>query len=101
MLAFPSNDFAGQEPGSNEEIKTFCKRTYDVSFPVFAKVSVSGGAKIPLYGYLTAAKGGFIAWNFTKFVVGRDGKVVDRFAPWTKPESSSVTGAIERALGLR
>jgi glutathione peroxidase len=99
VLGFPSNDFGGQEPGSNEEIKTFCKRTYDVTFPMFAKVPVKGDDKIPLYGFLTASKGGSIGWNFTKFVIDRDGKVVDRFNSMTSPEAGAVTAAIEKALG--
>lgn len=101
VLGFPSNDFAGQEPDSNDSIQTFCKRNYGVTFPVFAKVSVFGSGRIPLYDYLTDAKGGFIAWNFTKFIVGRDGRVRDRFAPWTKPGSSAVGRAIEEALAAR
>ncbi len=98
VLGFPSNDFGGQEPGSNEEIKTFCKRTYDVSFPMFSKVPVKGSDKIPLYEYLTNAKGGSIGWNFTKFLVDKDGKVVDRFNSMTSPDSGTVTSAIEKAL---
>jgi len=99
VLGFPSNDFGGQEPGSNEEIKTFCKRTYDVTFPMFAKVPVKGSSKVPLYGFLTGAKGGEIGWNFTKFLVGPDGKVIDRFSSMTSPDSGSVARAIEKALG--
>lgn len=99
MLGFPSNDFGAQEPGTNDEIKTFCERKYKVSFPMFSKVAVKGSGKVPLYEYLTAAQGGEVKWNFTKFLVGKDGKVIARFEPGTKPDSSEVTGAIEAALG--
>lgn len=98
MLGFPSNDFGAQEPGSNEEIKTFCQRSYNVTFPMFSKIVVSGSGKVPLYEYLTKSKGGEVGWNFTKFLVGKDGKVLARFEPGTKPESGEVIAAIERAL---
>jgi glutathione peroxidase len=97
VLGFPSNDFGEQEPGSNEEIKSFCKRNYNVTFPMFSKVPVSGPAKVPLYGYLTQT-GGEVGWNFTKFLVGKDGKVITRFKPSTPPESGEVIRAIEAAL---
>ena len=97
VLGFPSNDFGEQEPGSNEDIKSFCKRRYDVSFPMFSKVPVVGGAKVPLYGYLTQT-GGEVGWNFTKFLIGKDGKVITRFKPSAPPESAEVTKAIEAAL---
>lgn len=99
MLGFPANDFGAQEPGSNEEIKTFCQRKYNVSFPMFSKVVVKGGGKVPLYDYLTQSKGGEVKWNFTKFLVGKDGRVLERFEPGVKPESAEVTAAIEKALG--
>lgn len=98
VLGFPSNDFGGQEPGTEAEIKTFCKRTYDVSFPMFSKVTVKGEGKVPLYRYLTESKGGEVRWNFTKFLVDRNGKVVARFEPGVKPESDEVTKAVEGAL---
>lgn len=105
ILGFPSNDFLGQEPGSDGEIKSFCSLTYGVSFPMFSKVSVVGGDKAPLYQDLTERStnpdhAGGIKWNFTKFLVGRDGKVVDRFAPTTKPDAEEVVLAIERALSV-
>jgi glutathione peroxidase len=103
VLGFPANNFGGQEPGTNEEIKTFCTRKYSVSFPMFAKISVKGEDKAPLYQFLTdkqanPATGGEIQWNFTKFLVGKDGKVIARFESPIKPESAEVTGAIEKAL---
>ena len=97
VLGFPANNFKGQEPGTNEEILQFCKRTYDVTFPMFAKISVLGEDKAPLYQFLTA-EGGEIPWNFTKFLVDRDGKVIARFDPKIKPDSVDITAAIEKAL---
>ena len=90
VLGFPCNQFGEQEPGDAAEIASFCKLTYDVSFPMFAKIDVNGPAASPLYDWLKSAAPGVlgseaIKWNFTKFLVGRDGKVVDRFAPATKP----------------
>jgi glutathione peroxidase len=98
VLGFPANNFMGQEPGTNEEIKEFCTRKYDVTFPMFAKISVKGEDKAPLYQFLTQT-GGEIPWNFTKFLVGRDGKVITRFEPKTTPDSPDVAAAIEAALG--
>lgn len=98
VLGVPSNDFGGQEPGSNSEIKTFCKRKYDVTFPMSSKVPVSGGEKVPLYRFLTESRGGEVAWNFTKFLIGKDGKVIERYSPMRAPDSSAVTDAIEAAL---
>ena len=98
VLGFPANNFGQQEPGTNAEIKEFCERTYKVKFPVYAKISVLGADKAPLYQYLTAAMGGEIQWNFTKFLVGRDGKIVARFEPQVTPESGEVRAAIETAL---
>lgn len=103
VLGFPANNFGSQEPGTDAEIKTFCTSTYDVKFPMFSKVSVKGDAITPLYKYLTGldtqpvAKGD-ITWNFEKFLVGRDGKVIARFTPKTKPEDPKVVGAVEAAL---
>lgn len=97
VVGVPANNFGAQEPGSNEEIATFCKRNYDVSFPMMSKVDVKGSGMTPLYGYLTQ-KGGDIKWNFTKFLVGKDGKVVQRFESGVDPESSELTGAVEKAL---
>jgi glutathione peroxidase len=98
LIGVPANNFGSQEPGTNEEIKTFCKRNYDVTFPMMAKVSVKGEDKAPLYEYLTSTGGGDIKWNFTKFLVDRDGKVIERFEPKVTPESPELTAAIEKAL---
>lgn len=97
VLGFPANDFGAQEPGTDAEIKAFCSRTYNVTFPMYAKVSVKGDGKTPLYGYLTGASGD-VKWNFTKFLVGKDGKVTGRFEPNVTPESPELLSAIERAL---
>ncbi len=90
ILDFPCNQFGNQAPGTNEEIVSFCKLKYDVSFPQFAKIEVNGANEAPLYTYLKKEQGGMlgskIKWNFTKFLVDRDGKVVDRFAPTVTPE---------------
>jgi glutathione peroxidase len=101
VLGFPCNQFGHQEPGDEAEIKEFCSLTYNVKFPLFAKIDVNGAHADPLYQWLRAQKAGLlmdrIKWNFTKFLVGRDGEVIDRFAPTTKPEK--LTADIERALG--
>jgi glutathione peroxidase len=103
ILGFPANNFGAQEPGTNEEIKTFCSSKYQVTFPMSAKVSVKGADITPFYQFLidkksNAATGGEIEWNFTKFLVDRTGKVIARFEPAIEPESTEVTGAIEKAL---
>ena len=98
ILGFPANNFGGQEPGTNEEIKTFCSSKYNVTFPMYSKISVKGDDKAPLYQFLTAATGSEIQWNFTKFLVDKNGKVVARFEPKVTPESPEVTEAIEKAL---
>jgi len=92
VLGFPSNQFGEQESGSNEKIKFFCQGTYDVHFDMFSKVDVNGENADPLYKFLKQAQGGFlwmdsIKWNFTKFLVDREGNVVDRYSPSTKPQS--------------
>jgi len=92
VLGFPCDQFGHQEPGNEDEIKNFCSLSYDVSFPMFAKVDVNGANAHPLYKYLTKEKKGLLGttsvkWNFTKFLVDRDGKVVERYAPTDKPES--------------
>jgi len=91
VLDFPCNQFGNQAPGTNEEIVSFCKLKYDVSFPQFSKIEVNGDNESPLYTFLKSQKGGFlgskIKWNFTKFLVDREGKVVDRFGPQTTPEA--------------
>lgn len=103
ILAFPANNFGAQEPGTNEEIQEFCRINYGVTFPVFSKISVKGEDQHPLYKYLTGRDtnpdfAGDIKWNFGKFLVGRDGRVVARFDSADKPEDSKVTQAIEQAL---
>ena len=103
ILGFPANNFGAQEPGTNAEIKTFCTRTYQVTLPMFSKISVKGEDKAPLYQYLTeqspnAATHGDIQWNFTKFLIGKDGKVVARFEPDVTPESPEMEKAIQAAL---
>jgi len=98
IAGFPANNFGAQEPGTNEEIKTFCTRTYSVTFPMYAKISVKGADIAPLYEFLTKSTGGDIKWNFTKFVIGKDGRIVVRFEPAVKPDSPEVTAAIEKAL---
>jgi glutathione peroxidase len=97
ILGFPANNFGGQEPGTNEEIKTFCSSKYNVTFPMYSKISVKGEDKAPLYQFLTAT-GGEIQWNFTKFLVDKSGKVVARFESKVTPESPDVAEAIEKAL---
>ncbi|WP_026784085.1 glutathione peroxidase [Pleomorphomonas koreensis] len=122
VLGFPANDFAGQEPGSDAEIATFCSATFGVDFPMFSKIAVTGEGKHPLYAALTAARPearalpgadfraalhGYgitpteppdVLWNFEKFLIGRDGKVIDRFSPDTPPEADIIVEAIEKAL---
>jgi glutathione peroxidase len=97
VLGFPSNDFMWQEPGSNEEIAAFCRRTYGVTFPMFGKVSVRGGAQHPLYTYLTSAQGR-VFWNFTKFLVGKDGRAIAKFGTKVQPNDAALEAAIEKAL---
>jgi glutathione peroxidase len=102
ILGFPANNFGAQEPGTNEEIKTFCTRKYSVTFPMYSKISVKGADQSPLYAYLTKDTGagitGEIKWNFTKFLVDRNGKVVQRFEPAVTPDSKEVISAIEKQL---
>jgi glutathione peroxidase len=102
ILGFPANNFGAQEPGTNEEIKTFCTRKYSVKFPMYSKISVKGADQAPLYSYLTKDTGagisGDIKWNFTKFLVDRNGNVVQRFEPAVTPDSKEVTSAIEKQL---
>ena len=103
VLGFPANDFMGQEPGTEKEIKEFCRLKYNVAFPMFSKISVTGSDQHPLYGFLTNRKtnpefGGDISWNFNKFLVDREGRVVGRFGSKDKPEDPIVTAAIEKSL---
>lgn len=123
VLGFPCNDFGAQEPGSSEEIGTFCTTHYDVRFPMFAKLRINSTPRHPLYAELIAAQPvaresgsdqlrqtlakhgllpqheGDVTWNFEKFLVGRDGRVLDRFAPDTAPDDPALVSAIEAALG--
>lgn len=97
VLGFPANDFGAQEPGSDAEIKTFCERKYGVTFPMFSKISVKGAGKAPLYQFLSQSAGD-VSWNFGKYLVGKDGKVIKRFDSGVGPESPELTKAIEAAL---
>jgi glutathione peroxidase len=107
VLGFPANNFGGQEPGTNEEIKEFCTlKQYKTTFPLFSKISVKGEDQHPLYKYLTNAQtnpafAGDIKWNFNKFLVDKNGKVIARFDSKATPESAEVTGAIEKALAQK
>jgi glutathione peroxidase len=103
VLGFPANNFLRQEPGTDAEIKSFCRLTYGVSFPMFAKISVKGRDIDPLYAFLTGKEsnpdhGGGVSWNFNKFLIGRDGAILDRFGSRTAPENMKLVAAIEEAL---
>lgn len=103
VLGFPCNQFGGQEPGTEEEIRSFCETRYNVTFPLFAKLEVNGPNRHPLYAYLTQQPTspdgpGDIQWNFAKFLIDRQGRVVARFAPTTAPASEELIAAIEQAL---
>jgi glutathione peroxidase len=98
VVGIPANNFGGQEPGTNEDIKQFCTRNYNVTFPMMKKVSVKGSDMTPLYGYLTSAKGGDVKWNFTKFLVGENGEVIGRFEPKVTPQDPELISAVEKAL---
>jgi len=104
IVGIPANNFMSQEPGTNEEIKTFCSTKYNVTFPMMAKISVKGDDQTPLYTFLTGKAtdpqfAGDIKWNFTKFLFDRNGNPVARFEPKVTPDSTDVTAAIESALG--
>ena len=99
VLGFPSNDFGQHETGSNKEIADFCKNTYDVKFPMFAKSSVSGSNPNPLFKMLIAKTGTTPKWNFYKYLIDRNGNVIDSYGSMTKPTSSSLTSEIEKLLG--
>jgi glutathione peroxidase len=106
ILGFPANEFGKQEPGTNEQIKEFCTSKYNVSFPMFSKIVVKGDGQAPLYRYLTSKEtdpkfAGDITWNFEKFLVGRDGQVVARFKPKTKPDAPEVVQAIEGEIAKK
>ncbi len=102
VMGFPANNYGGQEPGSNDEIKLFCTERYDVSFPMFSKVSVDGDDQTVLFQFLTSAENpdftGRIKWNFEKILVGKDGKVLRRFRSGDEPDSDEVLAAIQEAL---
>lgn len=96
ILDFPCNQFAFQAPGSDEKIDSFCRLRYDTKFPRFAKIHVNGNKEEPLYTYLKSVKPGRISWNFAKFLIGRDGNIIERYAPTVKPET--LEDAISKAL---
>jgi glutathione peroxidase len=103
IIGIPSDDFGQGEPGSNPEIKQFCRRKYDVTFPMMSKSFINVNPRLPIYDYLTdldqnPKTGGLIKWNFTKFLISRDGKVLNRFEPEVEPENPSLVSAVEKAL---
>ena len=103
ITGFPANNFGAQEPGTDAEIQTFCKSKYSVKFPMFSKISVSGADQAPLYKFLTspaanAKTAGEIQWNFTKFLVDRNGNIMQRFEPEVEPLSKELVSAVEEAL---
>ncbi len=103
IIGVPSDDFGQGEPGSDPEIKQFCRRKYDVTFPMMSKVFIRANPRLPLYDYLTDERqnpktGGEIKWNFTKFLIGRNGTILARFEPAVAPEDPSLVGAVENAL---
>jgi glutathione peroxidase len=102
ILGFPANEFGSQEPGTDAEIKEFCTGKYDVTFPMFSKIVVKGEHINPLYQWLTEHTGGKeIAWNFAKFLIGRQGQILERFDPKTKPDAPEITKAIDEALASK
>ncbi|MFN3729187.1 MAG: glutathione peroxidase [Fimbriimonadaceae bacterium] len=102
ILGFPANEFGNQEPGTNAEIKEFCEEKYGVTFPMFEKIVVKGPQIHPLYTWLIAETGGQeIGWNFTKFLIGRDGKVIRRFPPQMTPQTKDIRDAVEAALAAK
>lgn len=100
VLGFPSNDFMGQEPGTEAEIQEFCRLTYKVKFPMFEKVTVKEGEAHPLFDQLAAAAGTYPTWNFHKYLIGRDGKLITEFSPRTQPYDDKVVAGIESALEM-
>ncbi len=98
VLGFPSNDFMGQEPGTEAEIQEFCRLTYSVKFPMFEKVSVKEGDAHPFYVELAAESGTYPSWNFHKYLIGKDGKLIAQFSPRTKPYDEELLGSIKTAL---
>lgn len=104
VLGFPCNDFGSQEPGTNVQIKEFCAATYAVSFPLFDKVHVKGAEQHPLYAALTGKASPFpgdVGWNFGKFLIGKDGKILARFDSKVSPESAELIAAVEKALAAK
>jgi glutathione peroxidase len=104
VLGFPCNQFGGQEPGTNEEIKQFCSSQFNVTFPLFDKLDVNGNKRAPLYTTLAGKESPFpgdIKWNFNKFLIGKDGKILKRFDSGVKPDSEELTKAIEAALAAK
>jgi glutathione peroxidase len=100
IVGFPANNFKGQEPGTNEEIKQFCTSKYNVSFPMMSKISVKGDDIHPLYKQMTDAKGQ-VTWNFNKFLIGRDGKLIEHFDSKAKPDDAKLTEAVDKALAAQ
>jgi glutathione peroxidase len=104
VLGFPCNQFAGQEPGTEADIKTFCQSKYDVTFPLFAKIDVNGESKHPLFAWMESAATtpegpGDVSWNFGKFLIGKNGEILARFSPKEDPGGAKITSAIESAIG--
>ena len=99
VLGFPSNDFFGQEPGTEEEIQDFCRLTYGIRFPMFEKITVKEGKAHPFYDRLAEAAGTYPTWNFHKYLIGRDGNLISEFSPRTQPYNDELVAAIELALG--
>ena len=100
VLGFPSNDFMGQEPGTEDQIEEFCRLTYKVKFPMFEKVTVKEGEAHPFYDHLAAAAGTYPTWNFHKYLIGRDGKLIREFSPRTKPYDDKIITELESALAM-
>ena len=102
IVAFPANNFGNQEPGTNKEIKKFCSKKYSVTFDMMAKIDVKGPNKHNLYKYLTSNSGGKeISWNFEKFLIGPDGKIIERFSPRTKPDDKKLVTLIKENLSQK
>jgi len=99
VLGFPSNDFMGQEPGTEDQIAEFCRLTYGVEFPMFEKTTVKKGDAHPFYVALADSSGTYPTWNFHKYLIGRDGQLIEQFSPRTKPDNPELVAAVESALG--
>lgn len=99
VLGFPSNDFMGQEPGTEDQIAEFCRLTYGVEFPMFEKTEVKKGDAHPFYVALAESSGTYPTWNFHKYLIGRDGQLIEQFSPRTKPDNPQLVAAVESALG--